>query len=257
MPIATANVRTPGRARVSPAAHMESVRARYSVSFPWRISRGNCSVIDVATASAANPRRSVLFHREISPNRTAAPTEAAATMARTRTRTEVGNPSMPAPSDLATRDRSLVARSISAVLPDELDTAPYVQDHRPSPAQALPAVVVPSVVEPAQVVPTQVVPTQVVPPVVVPTQVRPGKALPVGAAPAVIRPSQVRPGRNAPRRVGPAQVRQLAAHQTRALPAELSPVVAERVDLAGQRVESLVRVCRAQAVRREVDAHVE
>src|SRR5205823_4926976 len=163
MPIATADVRTPGRARMRPAAPMESVRVRYSVSFPWRISRGNCSVTDVATASATNPRRSVPLHREISPKRTAAPTEAAPTMARIRTRTEMGNPSMPAPSDLATRDRSLAARSISAVLPEELDTASHVQDHRPSPAQAFPAVVVPAVVEPAQVVPAQVVPAQVVP----------------------------------------------------------------------------------------------
>src|SRR3989454_8589978 len=137
-PITTAMVRTPGLARTRPAAHIESVRARYRVSVRCRISNGNCSVIEVARASAASPTMSAPFHLEISPNRTTTPMIAAPTIERIRTRTGVEKPLIPAAADLSSRDRSL-ARSISAVLPDELDIARHVQDHRASPTQALPS----------------------------------------------------------------------------------------------------------------------
>src|SRR6266540_2618542 len=226
-PTATAMVSTPGRARTRPAAHIESVRARYRFSVRCRISRGNCSAIEVASVSTIRPRASLPSHRETSPNRTATPPAAAATMAKTRTRTDVGSPFMLAAAAFPFRDCAVV-RPISARLPDQFTAfIDHLADQGSPPAVAHPAVVVPAVAHPAVV------------------------------QPAVVGPPQVGPGRSAPLVVGPAEVLQLAIDQAHVLPAQLFPVVAERIDFAGQRVEHAVRVLRAEAVGGRVDEHVE
>src|SRR5712691_524980 len=256
-PTATAIVSTPGRARTRPAAHIESVRARYRFSVRCRISRGNCSAIEVASVSTIRPRTSLPSHRETSPNRTATPPAAAATIAKTRTRTGVGRPFIPSTPAFESRGCDL-ARSISAVPPDEVEAVSNDgPDQGSAPAVAHPLVVVPAVDVPPDVVPAEVVPAVAVPAVAVPTEVRPGEALPVRAAPTGVRPAQVRPGRSAPAHVGPAEVLPRPAHQAQVLPPQLLPVVAQRVDLTREGVEGLVSVLRAQSVRREIDVHVE
>src|SRR3989442_1625690 len=178
--MATAMVNTPGRARISPAAHIESVRARYRFSVPCRISRGNCSVIEVARVNAIRPKTSLLFHRETSANRIATPPAAAATIAKTSTRTGVGRPFMPAAATFPSRDCDVV-RSMSAVLPDEFATlTEHVRDEGSAPPVAHPLVVVPAVAQPAVVQPAEVVPAVAVPAEVGPAEVGPGEPLPVG-----------------------------------------------------------------------------
>src|SRR6266508_2976985 len=256
-PTATAMVSTPGRARTRPAAHIESVRARYRFSVRCRISRGNCSAIEVASVSTIRPRASLPSHRETSPNRTATPPAAAATMAKTRTRTDVGSPFMLAAAAFPFRDCAVV-RPISARLPDQFTAfIDHLADQGSPPAVAHPAVVVPAVAHPAVVQPADVVPAVAVPTVAPPLEVGPGESLPIGAPPTVIGPPQVGPGRSAPLVVGPAEVLQLAIDQAHVLPAQLFPVVAERIDFAGQRVEHAVRVLRGEAVGGRVDEHVE